>query len=201
MDNFDKKIIEIRKILKLGQKEFAEKLGIPQGTLSNYELKKRTPNIDFFLTLLNIGVSPLYLFYDIGEPFDQKFNSFLNSYMDNAKNEKIELLPHIEDFIIHYLKETKKIKNSKVLELFFTMTPQKITGQFITNSLEELTIEDLKKLTISNAKDIMKNILRRRKLTKIDTETKRNIIIKEIDTNFSNLEIYVLLKHYDKFKP
>lgn len=201
MKNIGQKIVRIRENLKLSQKSFAEKLGIAQNTLSNYESEKRTPTIEFIENLINLGVSPLYLFYDKGEPFDQKFNSFLNSYIQNKEDEKKELLPYIEDFIIHYLKEIKKIQNSSILKLFFTMTPQKITGQFITDSLEELTIEELKNLTISNAKEIMKSILRRKKLTAIDTETKQNIVFKEIDTDFSDLEIYVLLKHYDKFKP
>jgi len=202
MRNIGQKIVKIRENLKLSQKSFAEKLGIAQNTLSNYESEKRTPTIEFVENLISLGVSPLYLFFDKGEPFDQKFNNFLNSYIQNKEDEKKELLPYIEDFVVHYLKEVKKIHDTNVVKLLlFTMTPEKITGKFIAKSLEELTIEELKNLTISNAKEIMKNILRRKKLTAIDTETKRNIVIKEIDTDFSDLEIYVLLKHHDKFKP
>ena len=200
MKNIGYKIVKIRENLKLSQKSFAQKLGIAQNTLSNYESEKRTPTIEFIENLINIGVSPLYLFFDKGEPFDQKFNAFLNSYIQNKEDEKKELLPYLEDFIIHYLKEVKKIQNSSILKLFFTMTPQKISGQFITGSLEELTVEELKNLTISNSKEVMKNILRRKKLTKFDSEIKRNTVIKEIDSDFSDLEIYVLLKHYDQFQ-
>lgn len=197
MKDFNEKIIEIRKALKIGQKEFAEKLGVPQGTLSNYELKKRTPNIDFFLNLLNIGVSPLYLFYDIGQPFDPKFDKFLASYHNEKENEDENLLKHIEDFLIYYLKQVKKIDgNSFKLAI---PTSKNIVAEFISTSLKEVTDDDLKGLKVSNSKNIFKNIIRRRKLTATDTEIKRSSILNEIDTGFSDLEVYVLLKYHDKF--
>jgi len=79
--DFGNKIIEIRQILGLSQKSFAQKLGIAQNTLSNYESEKRTPTLIFIQKLINIGISPLYLFHGKGKPFNPDYDKLVESYL------------------------------------------------------------------------------------------------------------------------
>lgn len=193
-----KKVLKIRETLGLSQKEFAEKINIPQTTLSAYESDRRVPSIEFIQKLTKIGVSPLFLLYDKGEPFDYKFDQFLKSYSIGKNNDVIP--EYMEDYIIVYLKKVRKI-SSHITNILIP-TPKNLTGDFIVTSLKQNQIveKEIKNLKIKNSKDIMKNILKKRKLQWFkETEIKRSVVINEIENDFSNLEIFVLLKNYQKF--
>lgn len=195
---YGKIISSIRKELGLSQKEFAEKIEVPQSTLSYYESGKRKPDIEFIQKLINIGVSTIYLFHQIGKPFDEKYNRFIESY---SIQENLDEIPeYMEDYIIVYLKKVRKI-SSHITNILIP-TPKNLTGDFIVTSLKQNQIveKEIKNLKIKNSKDIMKNILKKRKLQWFkETEIKRSVVINEIENDFSNLEIFVLLKNYQKF--
>lgn len=192
-----KKVLKIRETLGLSQKEFAEKIDIPQTTLSAYESDKRVPSIEFIQKLTNIGVSPLFLLYNKGEPFDYKFDQFLESYSIDRNNDVVP--EYIEDYIVIYLKKVRKI--SLHITNILIPTSKNLTGDFIANSLKQNQIveNEIKNLKIKNAKNILKNILKKRRLQWKDTEIKRSVVLGEIDNDFSDLEIFVLLKNYKKF--
>ena len=192
-----KKVLKIRETLGLSQKEFAEKIDIPQTTLSAYESDKRVPSIEFIQKLTNIGVSPLFLLYDKGEPFDYKFDQFLESYSIDRNNDVVP--EYIEDYIVIYLKKVRKI-SSNITNILIP-TSKNLTGDFIANSLKQNQIveNEIKNLKIKNSKNILKNILKKRRLQWKDTEIKRSVVLGEIDNDFSDLEIFVLLKNYKKF--
>jgi len=192
-----KKVIKIRETLDLSQKEFAEKIDIPQTTLSAYESDRRVPSIEFIQKLTKIGVSPLFLLYDKGEPFDYKFDQFLESYSIDRNNDVVP--EYMEDYIVVYLKKVRKI-SSHITNILIP-TSKNLTGEFIATSLKQNQIveNEIENLKIKNSKNILKNILKKRRLQWKDTEIKRSVVLAEIDNDFSDLEIFVLLKNYKKF--
>lgn len=101
MDKFDfsKKILEIRKQSGLKQSHFAEKLGVSQVAISNYEKGHRSADVNFIYKLISeFHINPQWFFYDIGTPIEKiSFNNNLyNAYLYAAeianKNEKIDEL-------------------------------------------------------------------------------------------------------------
>ena len=86
---FNKKFEIIINNLNLSQKDFANKLGVSQNAISHYLLGKRNPDINTIQKLIDIGVSPYFLFSNAKEPFDQNFKLFAEAvkYI-NAGNEK-----------------------------------------------------------------------------------------------------------------
>lgn len=83
--DFSKKFDIIQNSLNLNQKDFAEKLGVSQNAISHYKLGKRKPDATTIQKLIDIGVSPLFLFYNFNEPFDDD----LNKYIKDRKEKKL----------------------------------------------------------------------------------------------------------------
>lgn len=97
--DFSKKILEIRKQSGLKQSDFAEKLGVSQVAISNYEKGSRSADVNFVYRLIReFHINPQWFFYDIGTPIEKiSFNNNLyNAYLGAAeianKNEKIDEL-------------------------------------------------------------------------------------------------------------
>lgn len=87
--NISNKLEEIQKILGITQKELAIKLGLSQTAISQYITGKRKPDTKTVKKLLDIGVSPLYLFYNYPVPFDKELDNLLKKHMQNTIKETI----------------------------------------------------------------------------------------------------------------
>ena len=97
--DFSKKILEIRKHSGLKQSDFADKLGVSQVAISNYEKGSRSADVNFVYRLIReFHINPQWFFYDIGTPIEKiSFdNNLYNAYLYAAeiakKNEKIDKL-------------------------------------------------------------------------------------------------------------
>lgn len=86
---FAEKIKKIQDKLEINQKELAERLGISQIGISNYKKGKREPDINTIQKLIDFGISPLFLFSDFPEPFDEKYNDFLKTYKKQITQDEI----------------------------------------------------------------------------------------------------------------
>ncbi|QIR75840.2 helix-turn-helix transcriptional regulator [Sulfurospirillum diekertiae] len=97
--DFPEKILEIRKQSGLKQSDFAEKLGVSQVAISNYEKGSRSADVNFVYRLISeFHINPQWFFYDMGMPIEKiSFdNSLYTAYLYAAetakKNEKIDEL-------------------------------------------------------------------------------------------------------------
>lgn len=119
----NKKIELILKNLNLSQKDFALKLGISPNAVSHYLLGKRNPDINTIKKLIEIGVSPIFLFGESAEPFDKTYDIFLEAKKISIKNSSEGKLESIldkflaEELIVKKLKnKIQRIKNLEFLE-------------------------------------------------------------------------------------
>lgn len=99
--DYSKKFDIIQNSLNLNQKDFAEKIGVSQNAISHYKLGKRKPDAATIQKLIDIGVSPLFLFSDFEEPFDEDFNTYVRERRNKILEEKIAAKE----------KELEKLKN------------------------------------------------------------------------------------------
>ena len=91
---FSEKIEIIRKELELNQKDFATKIGLSQNAVSQYITGKRKPDYATIQKLIDLGVSPLFLFFNFNEPFDDELNVYIKD-----RKEKNETLTEIAEAI------------------------------------------------------------------------------------------------------
>ncbi len=118
----------------------------------------------------------------------------LNYLFKNNNDVNNEIVDNLfDEFIIFYLKKQKKIDRSSILNLFF-------------NPLKELLTRCLKKedfdktIDRANAKQQLINLINNCKISIFfDSQKKRDLLIKEIEEDYSNLECYVLLKYRKYF--
>ena len=87
--NISNKLEEIQKVLGVTQKELSIKLGLSQNAISQYITGKRKPDVKTIKKLLDIGVSPLYLFYNHPIAFDKELDVLLKKHMQNTIKESI----------------------------------------------------------------------------------------------------------------
>ncbi|NOQ32116.1 MAG: hypothetical protein GQ570_13450 [Helicobacteraceae bacterium] len=106
-----------------------------------------------------------------------------------------EIDPSLEEYIVINLKRFHKLDRGKLFNLFFP------SSEFITRNLKKIeTIINLNDLSISNARIKFNEFLTKATLNKVlDTELKRKKILEEINTEYVDLELYVILKHRRKF--
>jgi len=125
----------------------------------------------------------------------------LNEFLEKGYVSKYEdfsnyaLDPVFEDYVIINMKRLHRL-NRSFFNLFFP------TAEFITRHLKDFQNYslDLSNLTIKNAKEKFKDFISSVKLHIIfDSETKRKHILEEIDENFADIEIFLLLKYPEKF--
>ena len=179
----------IIKELGVQKKEFAEKINVTLGYISNIINQKRMLSSEMICKLLDIGVSPIFIFYGIGKPFDTNYQLFLENY----KSDEDEIPKYLEEYIIINLKRQHRLER-KFINLFFP------TAEFITRHLKNVDQETITNVTITNAKYKLINYIKKIKLNKLlDAESKRKKIIEEIENDFADVEIYVLLKNYRLF--
>ena len=81
--------------------EISEKIDLSTNAISQYVTGKRKPDYNTVQKLIDFGVSPLFLFYDCGEPFDEE----LQTYIIDRRSRKLE-----ED-IVAKEKELEVLKN------------------------------------------------------------------------------------------
>lgn len=100
--SYNNKIQIIIDKMGLSQKDFANKLGVSQNAISHYLLGKRNPDINTIQKLIDLGVSPLFLFSNSKNPFDETYKLFseANKYLN--ENNKNELILPMNEFIRKY---------------------------------------------------------------------------------------------------
>ncbi len=87
--DFSEKIEIIRKELELNQKDFATKIGLSQNAVSQYITGKRKPDYETIHKLIDFGVSPLFLFFNFNEPFDDELNMYIKDRKEKELNSEI----------------------------------------------------------------------------------------------------------------
>lgn len=126
--SYNNKIQIIIDKMGLSQKDFANKLGVSQNAISHYLLGKRNPDINTIQKLIDLGVSPLFLFSNSKNPFDETYKLFseANKYLN--EDNKNELISPMNEFIRKYnLINVIKLKIEKLKgQNFF----QKIIEEF-----------------------------------------------------------------------
>lgn len=88
-NTFASKFKKIQDKLGMNQKELAISLGLSQVGISRYIKNKRQPDINTIQKLIDFGVSPLFLFSDFPEPFDEKYNDFVKTYKKQITQDEI----------------------------------------------------------------------------------------------------------------
>ena len=100
--SYNNKIQIIIDKMGLSQKDFANKLGVSQNAISHYLLGKRNPDINTIQKLIDLGVSPLFLFSDSKNPFDETYKLFSDANKYLNENNKNELILPMNEFIRKY---------------------------------------------------------------------------------------------------
>lgn len=105
------KIQLIRKESNLNKKDFSKVLNISQPSISRYEDASRKPDFDTIQKLINIGVSPIFLFSDSEKPFDNTYDTFIKAKKIAIENDSERELQSIIDKFLSEELLIKKIKN------------------------------------------------------------------------------------------
>ena len=71
------------------QKDFATKIGLSQNAVSQYITGKRKPDYETIHKLIDFGVSPLFLFFNFNEPFDNELNMYIKDRKEKEINSEI----------------------------------------------------------------------------------------------------------------
>lgn len=131
---FSEKFATIQKELKLSQKDFAYKLDLSPNAISQYLTRKRKPDINTIQKLIDIGVSPIFLFSNSRTPFDPTYDLFLEAKLGY---EDKELDKVIKDYLT----------NKKVLSIIKTKI-QRIKGQTFFEKFTNLMNGDGERMLI-----------------------------------------------------
>ena len=216
--SYNNKIQIIIDKMGLSQKDFANKLGVSQNAISHYLLGKRNPDINTIQKLIDLGVSPLFLFSNSKNPFDETYKLFseANKYLN--EDNKNELISPMNEFIRKYnLINVIKSKIEKIKgQNFFQKIIQEFSnrGERIINLLYYFIIyieESQKDFDFLNIKNSFITELEKFKLSKKDKivsfeikdEDKKRLIewikeelddpsIFEIISNTSELKVLLL---------
>ena len=189
--NAGKRLSTIRESMGLNKKELAEKLDVTISALYNIGAQERLISVEMVIKLIDLGVSPIYIYYGVGSPMDQRYNMFLESYSSEQKESEVPI--YLEEYIIKNLKRQHKLERN-FLNLFFPVS------EFISRYLKEIDDEYVEYVTVENAKMKLIKFLQKVKLNKyIDSDNKREKVILAIEKEYSKVEIYVLLKHKNLF--
>ncbi len=181
----------IRESMGLNKKELAKKLNVTMSALYNIGAQERLISSELIIKLIELGVSPIYIYYGIGSPIDQRYDMFLESYSTEKEESKIPI--YLEEYILKNLKRHYKLERN-FLNLFFPVS------EFISRYLKDINEEYIEYVTVENAKMKFIIFLQKVKLNKfIDSDKKREKVILVIEKEYSNIEIYVLLKHKNLF--
>lgn len=71
---YSKRVKLIRKKMGLKQLEFAKLLNVSRPTIVRVESGNRIPKTNLIKILIDKGVSPIFLFHGVGEPFDKDYD-------------------------------------------------------------------------------------------------------------------------------
>ena len=133
---YNKKILLIRKKMELSQKQFSELLNVSQPTITRFEGGERIPDINVIQKLIDIGVSPLFLFSDLENPFDENYKLFSKAMKYCNEQNQNELMKPIAAFISKY----------KLIDLI-KLKIEKLKGQtFFEKVIEEFSSKGEKTL-------------------------------------------------------
>ena len=117
--DFSKKFSIVQKELNLSQKDFATKIGLSQNAISQYLTGKRKPDINTIQKLIDLGISPLFLFSDSENPFDKTYDKFVEARLKYGDEELIKIIDEymLNKSIIMTIKEKiQRIKGQTFFE-------------------------------------------------------------------------------------
>ena len=155
--DYSEKFSIIQKELKLSQKDFATKIELTPNAISQYLTGKRKPDINTIQKLIDIGVSPLFLFADAQIPFDETYDKFVEARLKYGDDELTEIIGNylLSKNISKIIKEKiEKLKGQTLLEKtidYFTGKSPRMLRVFLEY------LQYLNKQNISFSKDSMKN--------------------------------------------
>lgn len=175
--NFQKKIVEIRKKIGLKQSDFAEKLGVSQVAISNYEKGNRLADVNFVYRLIReFHINPQWFFYDIGYMNEESYcegeiNENLLQIEDSANMSEINV-----EGIINRIKIIKSFKFDNELAEYLEITPSALNNFKRRNSLGAF-IEKIIHIAYSKDNSLNFNYL----LQPIKSISKEKVTIQDID--------------------
>ena len=182
------KIQLIRKESNLNKKDFSKVLNISQPSISRYEDASRKPDFDTIQKLINIGVSPIFLFSDSEKPFDNTYDTFIKAKKIAIENDSERELQSIIDKFLSEELLIKKIKN-KI---------QRVKGLTLLQKMKELINWDGERFLIlfyAILLDIEKNQL---SITSDNLNKRFSEIVKNHDFSyFETLKFGIILKKKD----
>ena len=102
--DFSNKFLIIQNALNLSQKDLALKLGLSTNAISQYITGKRKPDFNTIQKLIDLGISPLFIFSDGKDPFDKNYELFseASKYVNEHQN-----YDAIKDMVFKLLEEIK----------------------------------------------------------------------------------------------
>jgi transcriptional regulator with XRE-family HTH domain len=209
---YNKKIQLIRNRMGLNQKQFSELLNVSQPTITRFEAGERVPDINVIQKLIDNGVSPLFLFSDLEDPFNKSLKLFSEAMKYCNEENHNELMISISQFISKY-KLINLIK-SKIEKLKGQTFFQKVVEEFSNKGEKTLKFlyyfilyieESQKKFDFLNIKKSFINELEKFELSKKnkivsfelkDDDKKRLIqwIENELDDIFYNENLKIVKK-------
>jgi transcriptional regulator with XRE-family HTH domain len=134
--NFANKFELIQRKLDLSQKDLSIKLGLSTNAISQYVTGKRKPDFATIQKLIDLGVSPLFLFSDSINPFDENYKLFSKAMKYSNEQNQNELMKPICEFISKY----------KLIDLI-KLKIEKLKGQtFFEKVIEEFSSKGEKTL-------------------------------------------------------
>lgn len=132
---YNEKFKIIQKELNCTQKEFALKLDLSPNAISQYLTGKRKPDINTIQKLIDIGISPIFLFSDSTEVFDNDYNLFIKAKNISTQNKKLSLI------LSEYIENEETLK--KIKEKI-----QRAMGHKLLEKLSEVVNGDSKRMLI-----------------------------------------------------
>ncbi|MDD2887621.1 MAG: helix-turn-helix domain-containing protein [Aliarcobacter sp.] len=212
--DFANKFESIQKKLNLSQKDLSIKLGLSTNAISQYITGKRKPDYTTIQKLINLGVSPYFLFSDGKEPFDPNFQLFAEAvkYI-NSENEK-ELIEPISEFVnkhklINLIKsKIEKLKGQsffeKVIEEFsnkgektlkflyyFILYIERTQKNFDFLNIKKSFIDELEKFELSKKDRIISFELK---------ENDRKRLIEWIENELDDSSIFEIISNIEQLK-
>lgn len=207
--NFGKKIADLRAGIKFTQADFADKLGISQASLSNYEKGTRTPDVQFIYRLFNtFSVNPMWFFHN-DESMDQEIYTMFNTAVEKSKEYKTTNI--LRDNINNYIDDEKAIKtfSSKLRSIkgidFISKLAEATHGRgermsvilykFLDHIEKTFSTNDLQNVTKADFINMLKNFKITGVHSHLFSENDKKRLIDWVNDEVDDVECYMILSN------
>jgi transcriptional regulator with XRE-family HTH domain len=207
--NFGKKISDLRTGMNLNQGDFANKLGISQASLSNYEKGVRTPDVQFIYRLFKtFAVNPMWFFQN-DESMDQDIYTMFNSAVENSKEYKTTNI--LKDNINNFIDDEKAIKtfSSKLRSIkgidFISKLAEATHGRgermsvilykFLDHIDKTFSKNDLQNVTKADFINMLKNFKITGVHSHLFSENDKKRLIDWVNDEVDDVECYMILSN------